>query len=507
MLARSYVLFTFALLLLVAGVWFLWHLQRQSTHYGTQWQALLQAPEFEAGSYEKLESYLQKGVSSLTVLDAGGRVLYASDPDAVPRLTAGELECVPIYGAQQETTWTEFEDENGEQRFLLTIQDYQGGSKRTRRTILLDADYHIIFDSQPSGRTEYTEREIQYLTRRFPTDTALYRVPLDSGNIALLQDGGGSGAMQAEYQRRYQRTYLLWLLLIPGYLILAALFVSRMNRQIRRPVEHLNRAVVGRMDGMPIPAADAGGPAELQQIGQNFDALFQKLETSEKKRKRMLADISHDLKTPITVICGYADAICDGKVPPQQVPQELAIIRKKAETLNGLICAFQEYSKMEHPDFTLSCAETDLCEWCRQYLSACYDELQSAGFRLQPEIPEQPLLCRIDAFQLRRALDNLLSNSMRHNPVGTTLFFRVEPQKKTVLLRIGDDGCGIAPSMAEQIFEPFAVGSAARSSGGSGLGLSITKRIVEMHGGQISCSTAPADGLHTEFLLTLPRAT
>ena len=101
-------------------------------------------------------------------------------------------------------------------------------------------------------------------------------------------------------------------------------------------------------------------------------------------------------------------------------------------------------------------------------------------------------------------LDNLLTNALRHNRLGTVLFFDVEREGAQALVRVADNGAGIPPEQAARLFEPFVVGSEARSGKGSGLGLSITRRIVEKHGGTIVLSPRPGPGRSTEFLLRLP---
>ena len=147
-----------------------------------------------------------------------------------------------------------------------------------------------------------------------------------------------------------------------------------------------------------------------------------------------------------------------------------------------------------------------MCEFFRAWLAARYDEIDLAGFSLEPSIPEAPAFCMVDELQLRRALDNLLSNALRHNRLGTMLFVEVEPGPQKVTVRIADNGAGIPPERRKTIFEPFVTGSAARTGAGSGLGLAITRRILEKHGGSIRLNEKPAPGRATEFLLTLPRA-
>lgn len=256
---------------------------------------------------------------------------------------------------------------------------------------------------------------------------------------------------------------------------------------------------------------DCGGTWEIRRIGESFDRFSERLAESEAERRRLdegrqklIADISHDLKTPITVISGYIGAICDGKVPPEQTERYLRAIQAKAETLTDLVNAFHEYSKVEHPEFLLYPERTDLAEFLREYLASKYDEIDLAGFSLSVSIPDHPVLCSVDPLQFRRVLDNLLSNALRHNRLGTVLYFDLDAGGSMALLRMGDNGAGIPPDRAARIFDPFVVGSDARTGGGSGLGLAITRRIMEKHGGSITLAARPSPGRSTEFLLRLP---
>jgi signal transduction histidine kinase len=210
------------------------------------------------------------------------------------------------------------------------------------------------------------------------------------------------------------------------------------------------------------------------------------------------------LKTPITVISGYADALCAGKVPPEEVDRYLRAIQQKSTVLVDLIGEFSEYGKVEHPQFKLHRIKTDFCEFVRSYLVRHYDEIDLNGFSLEVDIPENPQYVLLDEFQFLRVLDNLVSNSLKHNRLGTVLSVDVVPLDESVVLRFADNGARIQGNQAKRIFEPFVTGDAARSNPGSGLGLSISRRIVELHGGTIALSPSPHHGRTNEFVITLP---
>ena len=147
----------------------------------------------------------------------------------------------------------------------------------------------------------------------------------------------------------------------------------------------------------------------------------------------------------------------------------------------------------------------------RGYLAERYDEIKLSGFTLKAVIPETPIMCSLDSYQMKRALDNILYNSLKYNSLGTVIAVSVnerEPADESrhgkVKITRADNGTGITGENAENIFEPFVMGDKSRSGGGSGLGLAITKRIITAHGGTIRLIDPKPDGFSTEFEIILP---
>lgn len=509
LLVRSYLLFTLTLLLIAAGLFWLWNVNLDRTYQPSDWNGLLRDPALSAGSYQDLLHYLKPGQDAFAVYDASGKQVYASAPGFDTSCTAGELDCIPGYDEVSVIDVYDKTREDGSTFHLLIKTVYTGGTSSSPDIMALDEELRVIFGGFGDGRTAYTQREYQLLSSK-----ELFRTPFRQADGQSATVVFRSPPVSDEtYFTIYQNSWKIWLLFLPLYIIATALFIWHLRRKISRPLRRLNDAVSAQAVNKPARVGDCGGPREIRRIGESFDRFADRLAESEAERRQMdqdrqklIADISHDLKTPITVIAGYIDAICDGKVPPQEQERYLRAIHGKAEALTELVNAFHEYSKVEHPEFVLHPERTDLCEFLREYLAVKYDEIDLAGFTLEVSIPERPIFCALDPMQFRRVLDNLLSNSLRHNRLGTMLFFDISAGPQTALLRMGDNGSGIPPDRAKRIFDPFVVGSEARSGKGSGLGLSITRRIMEKHGGTITLATHPTPGRSTEFLLELPLA-
>ncbi|MCR4999418.1 MAG: HAMP domain-containing histidine kinase [Lachnospiraceae bacterium] len=227
----------------------------------------------------------------------------------------------------------------------------------------------------------------------------------------------------------------------------------------------------------------------------------------EAARQKMLADISHDLKTPITVIQGYSKAIADGIVPEENREKYLNTIYQKSNHLADLINAFYDYSRLEHPQFRLKTEPGDLSEYLREYVAGKYEELELAGYELDVDIPEQPMYMPFDHLELRRVFENIISNTIKHNAPPTTLYVSMEyiKEKRHVRIRLGDDGSGIPEHLREHLFDPFVVGDESRNSKhGTGLGLSVARRVVEAHGGSIRLLEPEETSWSTMYEIVLP---
>lgn len=508
LLVKNYLLFTLVLLFLAGGVYWLWDRQFERLLNPVDWDALLEDYALTEGRYEELDRYLHGAGNGFAVLDETGAELYRAGDMPEP-LTPGELACVPFYG---DTEYLDAfpEAEGGDVHYrVLRTRLREDGSSEITGDMALDGDFRVLSGALEPGKTVYTPREYAILSGAYPAHGTLYRYEfVTTGGVRTLLFC--VAPLDEEALARVSRDgWVVWLAALPLYAGALAFFIWRLGRRLRPPLERLRAALDAQARGRRVPVGDCGGVQELQRIGRSLDELSAKLEKSEqeraemdRERQRMIANISHDLKTPVTVIAGYVDALADGKIPPAEQSRYLAAIRSRTDALTRLINAFHEYSKVDHPQFTLQRRDLDLCEYLREYLAGQYDAIELAGFTLEVSIPEEPCPCSLDPFQFGRALDNLIGNALRYNRLGTLLTVTLAVEPGWALLTVADNGEGIPPQRAAAIFEPFVVGSDARSGGGSGLGLSITRRLVELHGGTIALDNHPGEG--AAFLIRMP---
>lgn len=221
----------------------------------------------------------------------------------------------------------------------------------------------------------------------------------------------------------------------------------------------------------------------------------------DQRRNLMLSDIAHDIKTPITTICGYSKALSEGVVDEKDRQSYLDAIYAKAMRMDELVTLLFEYVKLESEGFTLRREPGDLAELTREMAALLYADFEDREMELVLEIPEVRVPFEMDRLQLGRAVTNLLTNAVRYGKEGGRVLVRLQDYELTV----ADEGEPIDPEFAAHIFEPFARGDKARSSkGGSGLGLGISRKIVEMHGGKLLLIQSFGEGYTKAFQIRLP---
>lgn len=223
----------------------------------------------------------------------------------------------------------------------------------------------------------------------------------------------------------------------------------------------------------------------------------------DRQRNLMLSDIAHDIKTPLTTVCGYARALVDGMVEGEEKKNEyLRAVYAKSLRMDELITLLFEYVKMDSDGFAMHREKADLGELLRENIAFLYADFEENDMELEIDIPEGAFPYELDKVQFGRAVTNILTNAVRYNGGGTKIRISLSEQYQ---IRIADNGTPIEDELAEHIFEPFARGDKTRStSGGSGLGLSISAKIIQMHGGELCLERRCRDGMSKAFVISLP---
>ncbi len=229
----------------------------------------------------------------------------------------------------------------------------------------------------------------------------------------------------------------------------------------------------------------------------------------DRQRNLLLSDIAHDIKTPITTVVGYARVLADGVVEDEAKKTEyLQAIYAKSMRVDELISVLFEYVKLDSDGFILHKERADLGELLRENIALLYADMEESGMELAISIPEEKYPYEVDKIQFGRAITNILTNAVKYNPQGTAIAVSLQEeyqQYQQYVIRIADNGTPIEDALAAHIFDPFARGDKARSTkGGNGLGLSISSKIIAMHGGKLQLERQCADGYAKAFCISLP---
>ncbi len=235
---------------------------------------------------------------------------------------------------------------------------------------------------------------------------------------------------------------------------------------------------------------------------RNQRADFRRLELSSRK---MLSNISHDLKTPLTVLSGYLEILRLNAEQGQNLDMEmLKKAEQKAQSISALIGRFFTLARLESGDMELPLSPMDACEICRETLLDFYELLQNDGFETEVKIPETPILIRGNQEALQRILSNLISNAIRYGADGHYLCLSLHTEGSSVFIRVADKGKGIDKAFSDQIFDRLFTleDSRNRRIQGSGLGLSIARQLALKLGGSLTLESVPFE--RTVFTLELP---
>ena len=297
------------------------------------------------------------------------------------------------------------------------------------------------------------------------------------------------------------------------YFIGIVLFGRGINREIMEPVQKMEEGFKEVTAGHLDTTLDFETETEFGEMRDYFNLMVRRLKDSEEKRKtmenermRLFSHIAHDLKTPITTISGYAQALASGMVeqPDKQRDYSLAIQAKSGQ-MNQLIDQLLSYSKLGAPQNQMNFTKVDLVELLRISCATLFGEIESKQMELELRLPDKPAFYIADSLEINRALGNLLTNAIRHNPVGSLLSVGLTEEPSHIEIQIADDGAAIPDAIAGNLFEPFVSGSDSRStSSGTGLGLAIVKKVMEQHSGEVFVLDA-ASPYTKMFVLRFPK--
>lgn len=296
------------------------------------------------------------------------------------------------------------------------------------------------------------------------------------------------------------------LTLLYGALIgaLLALFLGILiSRTLTRPIRELTRATHAISEGDLSQQVQVRTNDELGELAQAFNKMSAELSRSVNARKQMTADIAHELRTPLSLILGHAEAVHDGVLPPTR--ENFEIIREEAARLEHLVNDLRTLSLADAGELTINPQVIEPERLVNEVASLYQYEARKKNITLNVDVVSHLPTIEVDPGRMTQVLTNILDNATRHTPAGGQITLSAKLTDNKVELAVHDSGPGVPPEMLDRIFERFYRTDSSRQregDGGSGLGLAIAKSIVLAHGGQLSAESEPGQGL--KIIITLP---
>ena len=304
--------------------------------------------------------------------------------------------------------------------------------------------------------------------------------------------------------RAFNDSVLLALAIAVGAALLTSGAVSWfLSRRIVLPIRALASAARGIARGAYSERVPVAGSDELADLGTVFNEMAGALESAERRRRELMSDVAHELRTPLATIEGYLEGISEGVIAPDA--ETWRTLQTEAHRLSRLVADLDKVSRAEERQLALRVEPTAPGALVTAAISAARPAYAAKAVELQPEIePRLPELA-VDPDRIGEVLGNLLDNALRHTPAGGRVEVAARWRDGAVELSVIDTGEGIAPEHLDRVLERFwrADPARTRERGGSGIGLTIARALVEAHGGRIRAeSEGPGRG--ARFAVTLP---
>lgn len=317
---------------------------------------------------------------------------------------------------------------------------------------------------------------------------------------------GDHDAVATHAEQAFRDASTVALALALGAAALASAGVSLvLTRRIGRSLAAVSTAaahVGAGAYGSRVPAPGLG--AEFDDLAASFNAMADRLHEADRLRARLLADVAHEVRTPVATITGYLEAVEDGVQPLDAAT--VAVLREQAARLTRLAQDLASVTRAEAGDVALDLEPVPPAELLTAAAAAVRERAAAAGAAVTlsaaPGLPD----VAVDRTRIAQVLDNLLANAVRHTPRGGTITLHAGAVPAGgVALRVTDTGEGIAPEHLPHVFERFYRVDTARdrTAGGSGIGLAISRALVLAHGGTITAAS-DGPGAGTTFTVTLP---
>ena len=269
--------------------------------------------------------------------------------------------------------------------------------------------------------------------------------------------------------------------------LFAGLVLFLILRQVLRPLNRLTDAARAMAEGdFAVRVPQEKSTREVEELSAAFNSMADELSQVEDSRREFVANVSHELRSPITAISGYIEGMRDGVIPPEEQDKYLSIVSDESKRLSHLIGELLALSRLERDDAAIECTDFDICDLLERVFLRRTGDLEKHGMDIDCDFDPEPCFVHADMARIDQVLVNLIDNAIKFTPDGGLITLRVRAESGLCTVTVQDNGVGVLPEDRPRIFERFFTADRAHTSGkGTGLGLSICQRILEMHGQRI----------------------
>ena len=384
--------------------------------------------------------------------------------------------------------------------FAATVSDVQ--------FMICDTDGHVLLSTEPSlsgqvvtmpaemtaevmaegDTSEYSTLGGIYENRRFVVGVPATNPNTQEvvGEVFAVSTAASLDAMWKGFVGLFFMTAFVVLMIA---FMASSVFTMRQIQPIREMAQATRQYAEGNFD---IRMNDYGRDDEIGELAASFNNMAESLQQTERQRREFIANISHELKTPMTTIAGYTDGILDGTIPPENSRQYLEIISNESRRLSRMVRRMLDVSQLQAMNPLQGGSRFDVCESMRRVLISMEGKITDRDLDVEADIPDEPIRVRGDNDMITQVLYNLVENAAKFARPGSVLYLGIEPQANgKVLITIRNEGSTIPAEELPLLFERFHKSDKSRSEDkdGVGLGLYIVKTILEQHKEKINVTS------------------
>jgi two-component system sensor histidine kinase BaeS len=328
-------------------------------------------------------------------------------------------------------------------------------------------------------------------------------IPIDAdgvavGSVSVRTSAAGIGAADSSL-RRALATGIGWSALVLA--ILAVIAGVVFARRITRPVVALTWAARAMASGeRGVRVVDVEAPGELGELSRTFNHMADTLELEDQLRRVLVADVAHELRTPLAILQATTEAMADGITEPSAAT--LSSLHDETLRLGRIVEDLEVLASAEAAGVALELKPVDLAVVANEAAEALQPQLEGAGIVLTRDL--QPAVVRGDKNRLHQVVTNLLTNAIKFTPAGGSVRVSVSSRDRVARIVVEDSGRGIPQEDLGHVFDRFWRGPGVRHTTGSGVGLAVVQELVHVHNGQVTVTSEEGHG--AEFVVTIPSA-